>query len=115
MLANSQKHRNQVLIGSWLLVIIGAFFAYFDIFPSDVKKIFGYIWLVGVLIQLCCGLYWIIFKNLRKQPQSMKNHRKSNYDLVFRTNSSKPRNESRGNRRAVRKKGRIIKRKNREQ
>ncbi len=62
MLVSSQRRRNQVFVGSWAILIIGAFFAYFDIFSPDIKKAFGYVWIVGVLVQLIFGLYWTIGK-----------------------------------------------------
>ena len=64
MLASNRK--NQIFVGSWFLIIVGAVFAYFDIFPPETKRVFGYVWLMGVLIQLGFGLFWTVVKYRNK-------------------------------------------------
>jgi hypothetical protein len=81
MLASSQRHKNHIFIGSWILVITGAFFAYFDILPPEAKKVFGYVWLVGVVVQLLLGASWTIDKyrhGTRHKPTKTESVKKRN-------------------------------------
>jgi len=76
MLASHESARNQIFVASWIIIIVGAFFAYFDIFPPGVKRVFAYVWLVGVAVQLIFGLYWTIDKYRNKEFLVQRSRRK---------------------------------------
>lgn len=45
-----------------IFTLVMAFFAYVNILSPQVRKVFGYVWLIGALIQFALGLYWTINK-----------------------------------------------------
>ena len=78
MLASHHKTRNQIVITSMIVLSVVACLAYLDIFSPGLKRAFGYVWLVGVVVQLIVGLYWAIakYKNQEFLFQKSSRHKK---------------------------------------